>query len=505
MKKKMFGLLLAALMLAAFMLSGCGAADSEESVSESTDITETSAPESEDAEKVTESADETESAVETEAVEETEEPEIPQETEEVLDAETADASTEIQFGTNQNDAVLIPLNTKVYGTLTSEYYWCAFTTGSDIEADYRITFIDKTASSEKLYAVVFDEYGTEISSREADPNGLASTFSLDELEPNTTYYVRFKSQRDKECNLVIIIRNINEVASGIKTSDNIASYDTNTIAVATNMDDAELVPVGTKIEATITNEHSYYAFVATVDGEYKITTVDETSSSEKLYITLYDEYGTKLASGEASPNGTASTFSSGELLTGTTYYYCITSQRGKEATYTIIVREPEGAAEENVAIVIEEEAETEALLFTVPFEINSTQVQFVINSDKFMDEEAAKTAVEPVAEALLAYPDHSILIAGTTATDGTQESCVKLSERRANAVKNLLVEEFGVPESQIQTIGLGYEADPFERGQDREVAGDITSKFIESEGKKNRRVVIMDIDSEIAQEILASN
>jgi len=40
---------------------------------------------------------------------------------------------------------------------------------------------------------------------------------------------------------------------------------------------------------------------------------------------------------------------------------------------------------------------------------------------------------------------------------------------------------------------LGYEADPFERGQDREIEGDITSKFIESEGKKNRRFVIMDL------------
>ncbi|MCD8022265.1 MAG: OmpA family protein [Lachnospiraceae bacterium] len=122
-----------------------------------------------------------------------------------------------------------------------------------------------------------------------------------------------------------------------------------------------------------------------------------------------------------------------------------------------------------------------------------------------MDEEAAKAAVEPVAEALLSHPDNAILIAGTTATDGTQESCVELSERRANAVKDLLVNEFGIPESQIQTIGLGYEADPFERRQDREIEGDITSKFIESEGKKNRRVVIMDLASDIAQQILADN
>ena len=52
-----------------------------------------------------------------------------------------------------------------------------------------------------------------------------------------------------------------------------------------------------------------------------------------------------------------------------------------------------------------------------------------------------------------------------------------LPDKRA-AVKDLLVSAFGMPESQIQTIGLGYKADPFVRGKDRDVNG----KFVESEG-----------------------
>lgn len=103
------------------------------------------------------------------------------------------------------------------------------------------------------------------------------------------------------------------------------------------------------------------------------------------------------------------------------------------------------------------------------------------------------------AEVILAYPDHPILLAGTMATNSTQEECVDLSNCRA-AVKDLLVSAFGVPEDQLTTIGLGFEADPFVRGQDRDANG----KFAESEGAKNRRVIVMDANDPIAQELLGA-
>lgn len=45
---------------------------------------------------------------------------------------------------------------------------------------------------------------------------------------------------------------------------------------------------------------------------------------------------------------------------------------------------------------------------------------------------------------------------------------------------------------------LREEADPFVRGQDRDANG----KFVESEGAKNRRVIVMDANDPIAQELL---
>ena len=59
-----------------------------------------------------------------------------------------------------------------------------------------------------------------------------------------------------------------------------------------------------------------------------------------------------------------------------------------------------------------------------------------------------------------------------------------------------------MPENQLQTIGLGCAADPFVRGIDRNPAGDPSGTFIVSEGKKNRRVVVMDAESDIAKQIL---
>ena len=52
-----------------------------------------------------------------------------------------------------------------------------------------------------------------------------------------------------------------------------------------------------------------------------------------------------------------------------------------------------------------------------------------------------------------------------------QESCEDLADRRAAAVRDLLVSEFGVPEAQLVTAGLGYEKDPFVRGRDVDANG----------------------------------
>ncbi|MCD8009695.1 MAG: hypothetical protein LUF34_02655, partial [Lachnospiraceae bacterium] len=161
MKKRMLGTFLAVLMMAALALSGCGASDS----GESTEGAETTAAET--TAEVTEALEETEAVTETEVTTET-----ATETEEstvVLDVDGN--GTVINFGDNQNSAAEMPMNTKLYGSLGDGYYWFSFTTDSDANADNRVTVINKTSTTKYVYAKVYEEYGTELASGEANTCG----------------------------------------------------------------------------------------------------------------------------------------------------------------------------------------------------------------------------------------------------------------------------------------------------------------------------------------------
>ena len=244
-----------------------------------------------------------------------------------------------------------------------------------------------------------------------------------------------------------------------------------------------------------------------------ITLENLSVGSEPLDGYLVDAYGNGLKSTQhrngdndyrravrANQDGRADTAMFNYLEPNTTYYLWING--GSKAEYFLTIGAPEPKKTENpIAEAPKEEPEpAEDVVFEVPFELNETQVRFVADQAVFIDEEAAKEALAPVAEIILAHPDHPILLAGTTATFGTQEGCVRLSTRRTEAVKDLLVSEFGVPESQLITIGLGFADDPFVRGRDR----DAYNNFIETEAAKNRRVIVLDAESEIARQILGN-
>lgn len=267
----------------------------------------------------------------------------------------------------------------------------------------------------------------------------------------------------------------------------------------TNQNEAVLLPLNTRLTGKTTKDGGlWYAFTTGTaeNATYRITTVNKTPDTDSLCLRVYDKYGAEMHSYSlhADQSGKAATQSL-RLPPKITYYIYVWADKKDAIQYTLKIHGPEepGAAG---SVTVEEDP----LVFETPFELNSTQVMFVADKATFLDEAAAKEALKPVAEVILAHPDHPILLAGTTATNGTQEECVDLSNRRAAAVKDLLVSAFGVPESQLQSVGLGYEADPFVRGQDRDANG----KFVESEGAKNRRVIVMDANDPIAQELLSA-
>jgi len=94
--------------------------------------------------------------------------------------------------------------------------------------------------------------------------------------------------------------------------------------------------------------------------------------------------------------------------------------------------------------------------------------------------QSAKTLLDKDVQVLKENPKMQVRMAGYTSAQGTEESNQKLSEGRANAVRNYLIEK-GIAPARITVIGYGrtkpalYEVSP----------GDINTK----EAKANMRVL----------------
>lgn len=97
--------------------------------------------------------------------------------------------------------------------------------------------------------------------------------------------------------------------------------------------------------------------------------------------------------------------------------------------------------------------------------------------DKYDLKDAAKTNVQSLASSLNKYPGTDIKIIGHTDSRGTEEYNMRLSERRAAAVKAYAVAQ-GVPSYRLITTGKGY-AEP------------IGDNATENGRTQNRRVEIV--------------
>ena len=119
------------------------------------------------------------------------------------------------------------------------------------------------------------------------------------------------------------------------------------------------------------------------------------------------------------------------------------------------------------------------------------EVRFIGNSSEYADEAAVAGVLTPVSDYLKEHTDLRILIVGTTAGDESGEYEMELSSARAEAVKNTLI-QLGVDGSQLVTVGMGS-TDPWHIPD----AGTASE-----EAEKNRKVVLIDVSTQEAQEIL---
>lgn len=130
-------------------------------------------------------------------------------------------------------------------------------------------------------------------------------------------------------------------------------------------------------------------------------------------------------------------------------------------------------------------------LFTEPVVLTEEQVTFIGDKAKYLHPEEAESVLKPIADFLMSN-DVTILLCGTTAGDGNSAYTMELSQARAEAVKQSLV-DLGVDPSHIIAVGLGS-TDPWH-------VYDIPTS--DKAASCNRKVVLLDASSYTAQEILA--
>jgi outer membrane protein OmpA-like peptidoglycan-associated protein len=123
-----------------------------------------------------------------------------------------------------------------------------------------------------------------------------------------------------------------------------------------------------------------------------------------------------------------------------------------------------------MVLVLDPKADEKVLVF------GDTHFDF----DKSTLTQEAKTLLDKDVQVLKENPETDVRMAGYTSAEGTEEINQKLSENRANAVRDYLIEK-GIAPERITTIGYGrtkpavYEVTP----------GDINTK----EAKANMRVL----------------
>lgn len=175
-------------------------------------------------------------------------------------------------------------------------------------------------------------------------------------------------------------------------------------------------------------------------------------------------------------------------------YNAILTAGGAKVTFNhepIQGDEPEGVPECSVVPVIEDSLDINGALPEV-VKFDETKISFVSDKAEFVSESDAYEALKPIADILVKNTDVKVLIVGSTATDGTPEDCRKLSQMRADKVKDTLI-ALHVNPNQLSTYGAGQSQTPFR-------VDDIKDgKLIETEAAKNRAVYIVNSDSAVAK------
>ncbi len=127
--------------------------------------------------------------------------------------------------------------------------------------------------------------------------------------------------------------------------------------------------------------------------------------------------------------------------------------------------------------------------------LDEEEIEFIPNTAELKNADDAMKKIKPLAEKIEEY-QIDILLVGSTATIGNQQSSIELSEERCRTIQKLL-NESGIS-TEIRIKGYGYSSDnPFYTND-----LDDDGNLVEEIAKNNRKVVVLALDSERAKEIM---
>ena len=119
------------------------------------------------------------------------------------------APEDVVPGENMSTAGMMPLETRISGTIPVDSVWYSFTTGINPDAIYKI-MVENTTSKQDSATIdisIIDEFGSKLGGREFIYNdGSIYTCSFENAEPNTMYYLQMTTRYDDECDYNVIIK-----------------------------------------------------------------------------------------------------------------------------------------------------------------------------------------------------------------------------------------------------------------------------------------------------------
>ena len=178
-----------------------------------------------------------------------------------------------------------------------------------------------------------------------------------------------------------------------------------------------------------------------------------------------------------------------QLSANTTYFFEVDVDTHGNATVSPISQNTAMAALENMAYqthqitrvvpncpVIQPPAPKPVAVAPAPIQYESIELKVLFDNDKSLVKPDYYPEVKRVADFMARHPEVSATIEGHTDSNASDSYNLKLSQRRVDAVKQILIGKFGIESSRLNAIGYG---------ESRPIATNATA-----EGRQqNRRVV----------------